>query len=44
MKEQRKRSIRFNTLSFGLVNTNMALNLIEKLPLNAKKKIKSVKF
>ena len=40
MIEQKKRRIRFNTLSFGLVNTNMALNLIEKLPLNSKKKIK----
>ena len=40
MKEQKKRSIRFNTLSFGLVHTNIALNLIKKLPLNSKKKMK----
>ena len=37
MKEQKKRSIRFNTLSFGLVNTDMALNLIKNIPIYSKK-------
>tara|TARA_B110000263_G_C15168340_1_gene445690 strand:+ start:219 stop:863 length:645 start_codon:yes stop_codon:yes gene_type:complete len=40
MKEQKKRGVRFNTFSIGLVKTRMALNLISKMPYNSIKKIK----
>lgn len=42
--EQKKRNIRFNTISFGLVDNGMGSNLIRSIPLIKQKKLKLLKI